>query len=175
MKFSRLLMIVSLMLVGALFITACSSSDAAEETEAAHMDEGADDAHADDGHADDEMGMDMDHAHVDPPDDFADLTNPLTNDAETLDAGKTVFDLNCSTCHGPEGMGDGPAAVALDPAPATLADGEMIGMLSDGYLFWRVTKGGAMEPFNSAMPTWEQVLTEEQRWQVITYVRSLGE
>jgi hypothetical protein len=56
----------------------------------------------------------------------------------------------------------------LDPKPATLADGVMMNELSDGYLFWRVSKGGAMEPFNSAMPAWESGLTEEQRWQVIS-------
>jgi mono/diheme cytochrome c family protein len=32
-----------------------------------------------------------------------------------------------------------------------------------------------MEPFNSAMPTWETSLTEEQRWQVISYVRTLAD
>ncbi len=67
------------------------------------------------------------------------------------------------------------AAEALNPKPATLADGMMMNDLSDGYLFWRVSKGGAMEPFNSAMPAWESGLTDEQRWQVISYVRTLAD
>jgi len=32
-----------------------------------------------------------------------------------------------------------------------------------------------MDPFNSAMPTWKAVLDEDQRWDVINYVRSLGQ
>ena len=82
--------------------------------------------------------------------------------------------MNCLTCHGEEGAGDGPGSIGLDPKPASLGDGEMMRDLSDGYLFWRVSQGGAMEPFNSAMPSWIG-LSEEQRWQVISYVRTLSE
>jgi mono/diheme cytochrome c family protein len=32
-----------------------------------------------------------------------------------------------------------------------------------------------MEPFNSAMKAWEMALTEEQRWQVISYIRTFSE
>jgi mono/diheme cytochrome c family protein len=119
--------------------------------------------------------MDMDHGHVEAPDEFASLTNPFAGDAEAVAAGKVIFETSCATCHGPEGMGDGPAAEALDPKPASLADGAMMNDLSDGYLFWRVSKGGAMEPFNSAMPPWETGFTEEQRWQVISFVRTLSD
>jgi mono/diheme cytochrome c family protein len=51
----------------------------------------------------------------------------------------------------------------------------MLSSLSDGYLFWRISKGGAIEPFNSAMPAWESSLTEDQRWQVVTYIRTLSD
>jgi mono/diheme cytochrome c family protein len=50
----------------------------------------------------------------------------------------------------------------------------MLDSLSDGYLFWRVSEGGMMAPFNSAMPAWKTTLSEEQRWHVISYVRLLG-
>jgi hypothetical protein len=39
----------------------------------------------------------------------------------------------------------------------------MMADMSDGYLFWRVSKGRAMDPLNSAMIAWEGFLTEEQR------------
>lgn len=116
----------------------------------------------------------MDHVHVDPPDEFAELTNPLADDPEAIEAGKVLYDDLCVSCHGPEGQGDGPAGEALEPKPANLADGMMMGELSDGYLFWRISKGGAMEPFNSAMPAWEASLTEEERWQLVRYIRSLS-
>jgi hypothetical protein len=47
-------------------------------------------------------------------------------------------------------------------------------MMGDSYLFWRISEGGAMEPFNSAMPAWKDVLDEEARWNVIHYIRALG-
>jgi mono/diheme cytochrome c family protein len=50
----------------------------------------------------------------------------------------------------------------------------MMAELSDGYLFWRASEGGTFEPFNSAMPPWKDVLSENERWQVITFLRSLS-
>ena len=47
--------------------------------------------------------------------------------------------------------------------------------LSDGYLFWRISEGGAMPPFNSAMLAWKGTLSEEEIWQVISYVRTFSE
>src|SRR5512139_59202 len=54
------------------------------------------------------------------PAEYADKTNPLSTDAAT--AGALVFDTNCSICHGPQGHGDGPAGVSLDPAPKNLVE-----------------------------------------------------
>lgn len=113
------------------------------------------------------------HIHADLPHEYEDVTNPFAGDEQAVAAGKQLYELNCATCHGPEGRGDGPAAVALTPAPANLADGTMMMDLSDVYLFWRVSEGGAMEPFNSAMPAWKDVLSVEQRWQVVNYLRTL--
>lgn len=47
-------------------------------------------------------------------------------------------------------------------------------MLSDDYLFYRISEGGNVAPFNSAMPAWKEILTETERWDVINYTRSLG-
>lgn len=69
-------------------------------------------------------------------------------------------------------MGDGPGMPVLDPAPAPLAHTSQ--MLGDDYLFWRITMGGNLEPFNSGMPAWKEVLDEQSRWDVINYVRALG-
>jgi mono/diheme cytochrome c family protein len=125
-------------------------------------------------HAGDEHGVGMAHGHVDPPGEYAQLTNPFAGDAAAIAAGQIIFNTNCVSCHGPQGQGDGLAAAGLNPKPANLADRQMLDGLSDGYLFWRVSEGGAMAPFNSAMPSWKAVLSEEQRWHVISFVRSLG-
>lgn len=103
------------------------------------------------------------------PSEYAGKTNPLGADAAT--AGKTVFDERCASCHGATGAGDGAAAAGLDPKPANLA--EVVSTFEDDFLFWRVNEGGGMEPFNSAMPAWKGILTEEQIWQVIAYLRTL--
>lgn len=130
------------------------------------------DGHEDD-HGDDHDNS-MPHTHVTPPEEYASLTNPLANDPAAVKAGEQTYNTFCLTCHGAEGKGDGPAAAPLDPKPANLADPDMMSMLSDGYLFWRVSEGGAMEPFNSAMIAWEASLSEDQRWEVISYIRTLS-
>jgi mono/diheme cytochrome c family protein len=107
-----------------------------------------------------------------PPPEYAGKTNPLADDAAAGQAGEQIFDANCTTCHGTDGKGDGPAAASLDPRPSNLADTKS--RFSDAYLFWRVSEGGAMPPFDSLMPSWKGILTEDQIWQVISYLRTLG-
>ncbi len=114
------------------------------------------------------------HPHVEVPDEYAHMENPGVGDEAIAAAGQALFEANCASCHGPAGAGDGPAAPALDPPPANLADAAMMSSLSDAYLFWRISEGGAMEPFNSAMPPWK-FLTEEQRWQLVNYIRTFTE
>lgn len=42
--------------------------------------------------------------------------------AGDLENGKVVYETRCAPCHGPEGMGDGPAAAALTPKPRNFRD-----------------------------------------------------
>jgi mono/diheme cytochrome c family protein len=107
-----------------------------------------------------------------PPAAYAGKTNPMANSTAAAQAGKQIFDANCSVCHGTDAKGDGPEAASLDPRPADLADLES--RFSDAYLFWRISVGGAMPPFNSKMPSWKSSLSEDQIWQVITYLRTFG-
>lgn len=119
----------------------------------------------------DGMGGLMERHRADVPEAYAGLTNPIAATDESLARGAEIYNRLCASCHGDEGMGDGPAAANLDPAPAPIArTGRMLG---DDYLFWRVTEGG--HEFNTAMPAWDQALTEQERWDVINYVRALGE
>lgn len=108
--------------------------------------------------------------HAEIPAEYADLTNPIAADEASLARGAENYTLYCASCHGDGGMGDGPAGGALDPAPAPIAHTGL--MLSDGYLFWRITEGGTH--FETAMPVWQDVLDADARWDVINYVRSLG-
>ena len=99
------------------------------------------------------------------PADFAGKTNPLGADAAT--AGADVFKTNCASCHGDTGLGDGPAGAALDPAPKNLA--ELQTRAGDDYLFWRINTGKE----GTSMVAWKGVLTDEQIWQVVSFIRTL--
>ena len=93
------------------------------------------------------------------------MTNPLSTDAAA--AGADVFKNNCVACHGSQGHGDGPASTALDPAPKNLP--ELGTIVDDDYLFWRISTG---KP-GTAMTAWKGVLTDEQIWQVVSFIRTL--
>ena len=99
------------------------------------------------------------------PTEYAGLTNPLGVEAATQ--GAEIFKTNCEMCHGPQGHGDGPAGQALDPKPRNLA--ELQTKASDDFLFWRIREG---KP-GTSMVAWKGILTDEQIWQIISFIRSL--
>lgn len=99
------------------------------------------------------------------PAEFAGKTTPLGADAAA--AGAEVFKTNCEACHGPQGHGDGPAGVALDPQPKNLA--VLQETAGDDYLFWRINTGKE----GTAMVAWKGVLSDEQIWEVIAFIRTL--
>lgn len=200
-KSLRFSLFLTLLVLSALAVSACSGSTTeqqsprtteepqAAQTEGAeeHEDEHTEgDEHEEDEHLEGEEheeGNEHDaaeheedeHAHADLPHEYEGFENPFGDDNEAIAVGGELFATNCATCHGESGEGDGPAAVGLDPQPATLADSAMMEDLSEAYIFWRITEGGTMEPFNSAMPPWGDSLTEDQRWQLVSFVRSLSE
>lgn len=96
---------------------------------------------------------------------YAGMTNPLDTDASA--EGAKIFKTNCETCHGPQGYGDGPIGEALDPKPQNLA--ELQAVATDDYLFWRIAEGSP----GTSMPPWKNILTEEQIWQIVAFIRTL--
>ncbi len=86
--------------------------------------------------------------------------NPLANDPEAVAAGKKLFGRHCAECHGSnaEGGRTGPSLRAPEVQNAT-----------PGTLFWVMTNGAV----RAGMPVWSK-LPEPQRWQIVTYVKSLG-
>ena len=92
--------------------------------------------------------------------------NPLPSDAKTVAQGKKVADVNCASCHGAKGKGDGAAAVALNPKPADWTS-KKLQAESDGEIFWKLSTG------RGAMPSWK-FLPENDRWALVGYIRSLG-
>jgi mono/diheme cytochrome c family protein len=92
--------------------------------------------------------------------------NPLTSDAGTLVAGKTVYTKECQSCHGKKGKGDGPSAKDLD-IPAGDFTKAVTQSQSDGALFWKITEG------RKPMPSFKKKLNETQVWQSVVYMRTL--
>jgi mono/diheme cytochrome c family protein len=105
------------------------------------------------------------------PEQYSGLSNPYIDDQEAITAGETLFEANCSSCHGTTGEGDGPASAGLNPGPSNLAARQ--DNMSDEYLYWRIAEGGLMEPFNSIMPGWRGLLDEQEIWQIIAYIRTM--
>jgi mono/diheme cytochrome c family protein len=101
------------------------------------------------------------------PTEYAGLRNPLGSEAASK--GAEVFHTNCEICHGAQGYGDGPAGQALDPKPRNLA--RLQATAGDDFLFWRIREGKPGTP----MVAWKGVLTDEQIWQVISFIRTLKE
>jgi mono/diheme cytochrome c family protein len=96
--------------------------------------------------------------------------NPLAGSAEAIGAGGAIYAERCSQCHDPAGTGHGDAGLALYPSPALLAELVRMPDAVDEYLLWAISEGGA--PFGTRMPAFKDVLTQDQIWQVISYLRA---
>jgi mono/diheme cytochrome c family protein len=91
--------------------------------------------------------------------------NPLPVSPKVVAEGKKSAQVNCVSCHGANGKGDGPAAAALNPKPADWTS-KRVQDETDGELFWKISNG------RGAMPPWKH-LPENERWALIHYIRSL--
>lgn len=115
------------------------------------------------------------------------LTNPEQKTAANLAAGASLYALNCVQCHGQKGLGaDTPnpskgnafmiiefnAANSILPKdqqitlPKDLTKSDVSG-LTDGELYYYISNG------INKMPPWANLLTPEQRWQIILHIRQL--
>lgn len=99
---------------------------------------------------------------------YAGKTNPLGSDAAS--AGKSLYDVQCASCHGESGKGDGPAGQALTPKAANLVDSAS--KFADDYLHYRIAEGGTMDPYNSSMPPFKNTLSEDEIWQLVAYINT---
>ena len=82
--------------------------------------------------------------------------------------GKAIFEERCASCHGMKGRGDGPRAPFLSPRPASLISAGT-SIKSDQELLDVITNG---KP-RTAMPAWKDLLNEQQRLDVVAYIRTL--
>lgn len=110
---------------------------------------------------------------------LAGLQNPLRTSGAELEKrvaeGKHIYYQNCFFCHGDTLAGDGHFAQAFRPIPANFRDVGTISMLQESFVFWRVATGGpglpkSATPWASAMPVWQDLLTEEEIWKAVLYI-----
>ncbi|MBA3571989.1 MAG: c-type cytochrome [Pyrinomonadaceae bacterium] len=97
--------------------------------------------------------------------------NPVEATEESIAQGKELFMTrkgNCIFCHGETGTGNKENLARLRRVPADLSDHKRMPKLSDGEIFWKITKG-----IPGIMPSREK-LTEEERWHLVNFVRSLA-
>ena len=99
----------------------------------------------------------------------------MTLYSTVVQAGRDTYYAECVHCHGDHLDGLGMFAVGIDPAPTNFRPPGALSQLRESYVFWRIATGGAglpkqSAPWESTMPDYEEILTEEQIWQVITFM-----
>ena len=104
------------------------------------------------------------------PEEYAGLTNPIEADQTSLEKGEELYTTLCISCHGESGLGDGLASEALSPPPAPIALSSQ--MIEEDYWLWRVSEGGL--EFGTTMPAWKGALNQEDIWNLLNYVKTLG-
>lgn len=178
-------LIVSVVLGGLLSVAAGRSHETQqaappEAQPGATQEHGAGHQHGDKDHdhgdSDDAAQMHM-HAPVPPEYKSAHVPAAAWTNPRLIAQGKQIHAQRCAVCHGDAGDGKGPAGMALPLKPPDLRDGRMVGEMTGNYWFWRVSEGGAVEPFKSAgsaMPAWKHELSVEDRWAVIVYQHTLS-
>ena len=99
------------------------------------------------------------------PEEAKKMKNPIKSTQASIQKGKEIYEKKCALCHGARGDGKGSASAGLNPRPTNFKDshGEK---MSDGEHFWKITTG------KGGMPSFENDLTEEERWHVINYVNT---
>lgn len=99
------------------------------------------------------------------------LRNPLPRTRATVERGATVYEVNCASCHGATGAGDGAAGQNLSPRPGNLAWLAQMPLVQwDPFMYWTVAEGGAQ--FGTAMPVFKDGLSKDDIWAVIAYIQA---
>ena len=98
--------------------------------------------------------------------DAANAKNPVAASADSIAAGKRTYLRMCGKCHGPEGKGDGEAAVGAQPAD--LAGAKLDYGSSDGEIYFAIHDGTSKD-----MEGYGERLQPNDIWNVVNYIKSL--
>ena len=108
------------------------------------------------------------------PEDADKTKNPVQATEESIAKGKELYldraKGNCIFCHGENGAGNEANFPRLRRKPADISNKERMSSMTDGEVFWKITKG-----INGIMPAGEKKMpNDEERWHVVNYVRTLA-
>jgi len=99
---------------------------------------------------------------------YKSMKNPTdAKDKENIAEGKALYAKQCSSCHGKKGLGDGTKAPDLkgDLGDFSSAASQK---QTDGEMFYKMTEG------RDDMPSFKKkIASDEDRWLVVNYVRTL--
>lgn len=104
------------------------------------------------------------------------LENPFPVSQEFIEQGKRLYEgrVFCSACHGKDGAGisaDREYATTAYPLPRNFTDPGWQNARTDGELFWVLIEGSHGTDMAAFMPMY---LTEQEAWQIITFIRTFG-
>ena len=107
------------------------------------------------------------------PEDADKTKNPVGATAESIAKGKELYldrnKGNCIFCHGEIGSGNEANLAQLRRKPADISNKVRMSSMTDGEVFWKISKG-----ITGIMPPGERRMSEEERWHVVNYVRTLA-
>ena len=93
--------------------------------------------------------------------------NPIASNAESLKAGKELWNKHCKSCHGTKGLGDGTKASQLKTDPGDFSKPAFQAQ-TDGEMFYRLSEG------RDDMPSFKKKLPDdEDRWNLVNFMRTL--
>lgn len=106
-----------------------------------------------------------------------DIPEPPATTPALLATGAAVYRNNCASCHGESGAGNGRCAEFLLPAPRDFTKGIFrfkttpgATLPTDQDLFRTVSLG----LHSTGMPPWRYLLSDEERWAVVQYIKTLS-
>lgn len=93
---------------------------------------------------------------------------PNVDSATAANAGAGIFRQNCAVCHGTNGLGNGPNALAMNKKPANFSR-PFYKAYSDKTWYYKVAEGVP----GTRMPRWKLKLKPEQMWYLVAYLKTL--
>jgi high-affinity iron transporter len=85
------------------------------------------------------------------------------------DSGARLYAANCASCHGALGMGDGPMAKGMNPAPPDIGNFDFSRTVAPAMMFQKMSVGVA----GTAMPGFAEKLSAIERWNIVAYLTQL--